>query len=584
QAWLALQSSLISTVVQAVVVTRQEEGSFGPVAGWSRLDGEDADPIRLTGVLEQVIDEQCGLLVELEGSAGGFGIAYPLLIDEQLIAVVAMEVVVTADDDLQVAMGQLQWGIAWLELLYRRRQAGEDTAALTRLKAAVDLLAAALSEEHFAGAAMTFVTELAVVANCSRVSLGFLHGRQVRVEAVSNSADFGRKMNLTRAIALAMDEAILQRRELLYPPPEGAEVLILRDHEALSRQQNQVRIATFPLFSQDCYYAALTCERPEDQPFSVEEIEFFRAVAALVGPALEAKELNDRSLPVKARDSAGTQLSRLLGPHYLGRKLFVLLLLALVVFFSLAKGDYRLVADTSLEGAIRRVVVAPFDGYIGKAPVRAGDLVKKGALLCTLDNRDLRLEKLSRVSQVSQLQRQYQDVLAKHERAQANIIRAQLEQANAELALLETKLARTRLLAPFAGLVVRGDLSQRLGGAVQKGEVLFEITPLNSYRVILEVDERRIADVHVGQSGILVLSSLPNEQYKFTVSKITPITTAEDGRNFFRVEAHLETVTESLRPGMEGIGKIFIDRRKLISIWSRDLVEWLQLWAWTWLP
>ena len=255
-----------------------------------------------------------------------------------------------------------------------------------------------------------------------------------------------------------------------------------------------------------------------------------------------------------------------------------------ILFFSLATGEYRLAADTTLEGSVRRAVVAPFDGYIDQAPARAGDLVTKDALLCTLDDRDLRLERLARFSQKSQLQRQHQSAVAKYDRAQAIIIEAQLDQASAELELIESRLQRTQLLAPFAGLLVSGDLSQRLGSAVTKGEVLFEVTPLDAYRVILEVDERRISDVRPGQQGNLVLASQPGKTYAFSITKITPITTAEEGRNFFRVEAQLATADESLRPGMEGVGKVYVDRRRLIAIWTRELIEWLDLWLWRWLP
>ena len=84
--------------------------------------------------------------------------------------------------------------------------------------------------------------------------------------------------------------------------------------------------------------------------------------------------------------------------------------------------------------------------------------------------------------------------------------------------------------------------------------------------------------------GILVLSALPNEQFRFTIDKITPISTAREGLNYFRVEAKPETVSERFRPGMEGVGKIFVDHRNLVSIWTRDLQEWVRLWTWRWIP
>ncbi len=579
--WLALQCHMIPMGIQAVLVTHQGDGPFTPIATWP---GRGAEPARLAEVLKRVIEERCGLLLELENADHRFGIAYPLILDEQVPAIVAMEISATDEETLRQSMERLQWGVAWLEVLYRRQRAQAESATLSRLQAAVDLLAVTLGEEHFHAAAMSFVTELAAAADCDRVSLGFLQGSRIHIEAVSNSTEVGTKMNLTRAIASAMDEAILQRKELLYPPPPDTDVLIVHNHEKLSRQQNQAHIVSFPLFEEERYYGALTCERPADHPFSPRDVEFFRALLVLVTPALRAKELNDRPLPVKIKDSAATQFHRLFGPRYLGRKLIGTLLLGLVFFFSFAKGDYRLAAETSLEGAERRAVVAPFNSYIDLAPARAGDLVEQGALLCTLDDRDLRLERRSRISQRSQLQRQHQNAVAKYDRAQANIIEAQLDQAKAELELIEAQLQRTRLAAPFSGLLVSGDLSQRLGGAVEKGEVLFEITPLNAYRVILEVDERRICDVRTGQHGNLVLSAQPGTTYDFTISKVTPITTAANGRNFFRVEAQLAEVHAGLRPGMEGIGKILVDRRHLIAIWSRELIEYLRLWTWRWLP
>jgi hypothetical protein len=132
--------------------------------------------------------------------------------------------------------------------------------------------------------------------------------------------------------------------------------------------------------------------------------------------------------------------------------------------------------------------------------------------------------------------------------------------------------------------VLSGDLSQRLGGSAEKGEVLFEVAPLDAYRVILNVDERRIADIRTGQHGYMILSALPHDRFDFVIDRITPIAMAEEGLNYFRVEATPETVTERIRPGMTGIGKIYVERQKLIYIWTRDIREWLRMWIWSWWP
>jgi hypothetical protein len=581
QGWLLLLSRNIPAAQQGVVLSRGLEGPYTPKATWPE---QGATPERLAQVLERVIEERCGLVLHLDGEGQRFAIAYPLLLNDQLPAVVAMEITAGGEDDLRAAMAQLQWGIAWLEVLYRRQQAGEDSATLRRLRTAVDLLAITLGEEDFQAASMSFVTELAAASDCDRISLGLVRGQAIELCAISHSVEIGEKMNLSSAIIQAMDEALLQRREVLYPAGENTDVLIDHNHEHLARLQNQAIIASFPLFHNHRYFAVLTCERPADHAFSPRDLALIRSVAALISPALENKQRNARPLWRVFQEASFLQLQRLTGPGYVGRKLAVLLGIAALLFTALATGEYRLSAETTLEGSVRRAVVAPFDGYIDQAASRAGDLVTKDALLCTLDDRDLRLERLARFSEKSQLQRQHQNAVAKYDRAQANIIEAQLDQAGATLELVEAKLQRTRLLAPFSGLLVSGDLSQRLGSTVSKGEVLFELTPLDSYRVILEVDERRINDVRLGQQGSLVLAAQPGTPYAFAISKITPITTAKDGRNLFRVEAQLATVAENLRPGMEGVGKIAIDRRRLVAIWTRELIEWVRLWCWKWLP
>jgi len=170
-------------------------------------------------------------------------------------------------------------------------------------------------------------------------------------------------------------------------------------------------------------------------------------------------------------------------------------------------------------------------------------------------------------------------------RATSRIVSSQIEQVDAQLALLQEQLSRADLKAPFDGIVVSGDLSQSLGAPLERGQVLFEVATLDAYRVVLQVDERHIADVKPGQRGELVLSSMPGERYPLSVNKITPVNMAKEGRNLFRVEAQLDNSTGSrLRPGMEGVAKVNVDERRLISIWTRELTNWIRIKLWAWTP
>jgi hypothetical protein len=119
---------------------------------------------------------------------------------------------------------------------------------------------------------------------------------------------------------------------------------------------------------------------------------------------------------------------------------------------------------------------------------------------------------------------------------------------------------------------------------VEKGKVLFEVAPLSSFRVVLHVDERDVAYVKAGQRGTLLLGAFSQDPVGFTVQQVTPVSDPKDGRNTFRVEAELAQNSFHLRPGMQGVGKIEIEDARYLWIWSREIVNWLRLAAWRWLP
>jgi multidrug efflux pump subunit AcrA (membrane-fusion protein) len=328
----------------------------------------------------------------------------------------------------------------------------------------------------------------------------------------------------------------------------------------------------------------LTLERPADMPFDPPTVELCESVAALAGPILDTHRREDRWLITKILDSARTHLAHLFGPGHLALKLGTLATAGLLAFCVFAKGDYRVSAKTVLEPVLQRAAVAPFNSYIREAPVRAGDVVAKGHLLAWLDDRELRLERLKALSESQEYQKQLHKAMAERKASDVEIVTAQIAQAKAKVDLLDDQLSRTRIVAPFDALVVTGDLSQMLGSPVEKGKVLFELAPADQYRLVVQVDERDVADVKVGQRGTLLLSAFPHDPLAFTVQKVTPVSEAKEGRNFFRVEAQFDQPPPRLRPGMEGVGKVEIDERSLIWIWTHQVVDWVRLALWTWLP
>lgn len=381
-----------------------------------------------------------------------------------------------------------------------------------------------------------------------------------------------------------MDEAIDQRAIVRYPAADEDEPMATRAHEELVDAHGAETILTVPIFIRDHYIGAFLFERHASEPFTGAAVDALVCATAMLGPALDEKRRNDRWLIRKAAESLGRQARRLLGPGYVTRKLVVAGAIALLIFGYFAVGTYRVAADARIEGKIQRAMVAPFDGFIREATARAGDTVAEGDLLAALDDRDLALSRLRWVTERAQSQHRFEQALSARDRSATNIVKTEIEKADAQIALIDEQLARASVVAPFDGIVVSGDLSQQIGGTVRRGDLLFEVAPLDTYRVILEVDESQIADVEVGQQGELLTTSIPDEPFSLVVTRITPVAESREGRNTFRVEAELEKISPRLRPGMEGVSKIDIGERRLVWIWTRSLMDWIRIQVWRWLP
>jgi RND family efflux transporter MFP subunit len=585
--WLAVQCQVIGGVIDGVVVLHRPGSKvFAPVAFFPNVK---RDRGHLAEVTERALKEGHGVINPGTGSgeagadAARCQLAYPVRVDGQLRGVVGIDLEPRPEAQLRISMRDLQWGSGWLEVLLRRHSDPQEAARL-RLKLALDLISSLIEHKGLKEGASAFATELAAKLGCDRVTLGLLKGNRVKVVAISHSGQFDRRANVMRAVEEAMDEAIDQRHTVVYPAERASQQVVALSHANLVREAESGSAITLPLESAGEVVGALTLERATGFQFDALSVEICEAVAAVAGPIVELKRANERGLLAHFGQWTRDIWAKIVGPGHPIFKLVILAVAGLAAFLAIATGDFRVSANATVEGEVQRAISAPFAGYVKEAYLRAGDTVEQGQVIARLDDRDLRLERIRLVGQRGQYEKQQRDAISKHDRSQAGMISAQLEQVDAQLDHVDQQLARVELIAPFNGVIVSGDLSQNLGTPVERGSVLFEVAPLKDFRVILQVDERDLSEVSVGQKGELTVASMPEDRVGFTVTKITAVNVAEEGRNVFRVEARLDDTTARVRPGMEGVGKIYVEERKLVWIWTHTLTDWARLWVWSWVP
>ncbi len=574
-AWLALQCAQIEQVGTALLLLRDDSGTFLPAAVWP-------DPRADVGYLGPFAQRCLAARHASSEPAGEQGErllgGWPLEEGGELLGAIVLDLAPRPEAELQRVWRALHWGSGRVETLLLRQQLALRAAADERARLTLDMAVSVGEPPGFDEALLQLANELAQRLGCARVAVGIERRGRIRLRALSQAATVERRTGFAAAIESAMEEAADQARTVVHPPLPGRPGAIAGAHRDLA---GQGAAATVPITLRGRCIGAVSCLG--DASFDAPTVDAIEAAAALLAPNLALRRDQHRwfaGRAVEALRSFGRGLRDPRRPSFrVGAALAVLLLAAL----AFATGEYRVTGRAVIEGEVQRAIVAPFDGFVASAEARAGHRVAAGDVLLSLDDRDLKLDRQRWLAQSEQAERKYRDALARHDRSEARILAAELAEARAQVALVEDRLARARVVAPFAGVLVSGDLSQLLGTPVEKGKLLFEVAPLDEYRVIVKVPETAIREVRVGQPGVIVLAGRVDETIPFTVKNIG-VAFAEEGENLFRVEARLETGGAALRPGMEGVGKIAIGERRLWWIWTHPFFDWLRLKLWYWLP
>ncbi|BBB25810.1 efflux RND transporter periplasmic adaptor subunit [Amphritea japonica] len=262
--------------------------------------------------------------------------------------------------------------------------------------------------------------------------------------------------------------------------------------------------------------------------------------------------------------------------------LTVLILLALL--FTLPV-DKTVTAPVVMEGKVQRSLTVPVDSFIKRVAVKAGDRVKKGQLLVSLDDTELRLTLDQAVSDRAVADKKHRQALAKLDFSEASQYALDRDIATIDIRLIEQQLSRLELKAPISGQVISGDINRAVGSAVERGQTLFELAPVGDYRIILNVDETDIRYVQTGQQGEILLRGLGSQTHPIQIDIVSSIFSSEPGQRYYHAEAHLLSEPESrVRPGMEGSAHIVTGKQLLGAALFGPFYQWGREQLWKWWP
>lgn len=581
QAWLRGTMALLPGASHGTVLL---EGADGVSFEAQAVEPPGADARDLAGATEAAL---AGGVPAVRRLADGSltAIAVPVNGPERRIsAVVAVALSGVEGPAVRRAIETLFLAAGWIAHSLESEARAADGHVIARMRFALELLAAAEDEATLERGATGFVNLLAARLQADRAAIGLLRGGRMRLLAVSGVAGLKRRRAVLQSMELAMDEAADQNAALIWPaPPEHRRCTVAQGEFA--RQHGFSAVITAPLLRLGIPVGAVSLQRRSGPPFTAEDLTTLEVVGAVAGPHFDLARRNRAWIAGRLPEAMGAGLRLLLGPRRPGLKLLALGTAAAVAALLLIEAPLRVAARAQIEAVRQVAVVTPFDGVIAEALRRAGDMVVEGEVIARLDDADFRLEEARLSGEARQLAEQIRQALSRGNRAELAQLSARRAQVEAQLELARLKLSRTELRAPIAGVIVAGDLSQRLRGPTQTGEVLFEVAPLAELRAALAIAERDLRLLAPGQEGELRLAGLPGVPLPLTLERVAPMARAEAEGPRFRGEARLAAPPElRLRPGMEGVAKIEAGRASFAYVWSRTLIDWARHQLWRLLP
>ncbi len=435
---------------------------------------------------------------------------------------------------------------------------------------------------------MELCNELASRFGCERVSFGWVEKNYVVLKAMSHTEKIEPRMEAVEQLCALMEEACDQEEEIVWPRPEG-QAFITRDHEVYARAQNTSNLATLPIVGSAVTgqmeggaprpLGAVTLERRT--PFTLDELRTLRLMLDQAARPLSELHRHDRWFGSRWAAETRRICAGLLGPEHTWWKLLAIAVSAGLLVLVFGHKEYRVEGSFALKTDAMAHFSAPFEGHIERVAVKPGDLVKAGTTLVALDSRELLLQKEAAVAERGRHSADALKAESSGDVAGMRIAQARLAQAQAQLDIVIDRLARAEVKAPFDGVVVEGDLREKIASPVQKGEMLLKIARIEDLYPVVDVSERDIQDFQEGAAGHAAFASLPGQKFPLAVERIEPVARSREKGNLFSVRCRFTDPSQDWwRPGMSGIARIQAGRRSLLWICTHRTMDFLRMWWW----
>lgn len=231
-------------------------------------------------------------------------------------------------------------------------------------------------------------------------------------------------------------------------------------------------------------------------------------------------------------------------------------------------------------GPAEQVSVRPeINGKIELLPVDIGDPVKKGELLFKLDDKELQQQRASNLTDIERARlslekaerdfKRSEQLLAERLISQElfddtktayQLAKNALDRAQKELAILEERLTKTEVRAPFDCTVLTRPVSMGQAvsgsGGFNSGTEVLTIADLNDMVINAHVNQADVPRLKVNQTVEVAVEAVAGLSVTGIVERIAPQATIRNNIKGFAARIVLKDVDARVRPGMTANIKI----------------------------
>jgi hypothetical protein len=552
-------------------------GEWTAGAGQARLRSTFA--ARLESAAERCLSEE-SFIEELDEESGAFLVAIRLKLlrptDEVMLIGLLADFTDTAASESLLRLGLAADTPELYQSSLGIRQAKAD---VEKFATVLDLMVPINAEKHFLAAGMALCNGLASSLKSDRVSLGWLVGGYVKLKAISRTESFDARMAAAQSLEAAMEECLDQDEEILWPAPEGS-AIVTRDHEKFAKEQGTALVLSLPLRVDDKPVAVVLCERAAGA-FTTTEIQQTRLLCDQAVRRLDDLRETDRWFGARWKSRLRKGLEKFLTPeHTFAKAIGILVTLCLIALFVIHV-QYRVEGTFMLRSDEVSFLTAPFDGYIEEVSVKPGDHLARGGKLLSLDRSELVLEESAAKADLSRYQRESEKARAIKNLAEMKIADSLAEQARCKLELIRYRLDNAVIKSPFDGVVVEGDLRERIAAPVKQGDALYKVARTDALYAEAEVNERDIKQILNSSKAEVAFITQPKLKFPASVEVVQPAAVTKKDGNVFLVRLRFDQAPQPWwRPGMTGLCKISTQPRSLFWILTHRTVDFLRLKLW----